>query len=274
MGSGKELKSEIFFEKSILKNYMFIKKLLQIISQKQFAVFLLSQNLLLPTHKLITKMSLKETAEIDKPREKIINRGASSLSLSELIAAIIGRGTVGFDALKIGKCVGDVLSEKTYETNVDDLKSINGMGTAKACQIIAALELARRFTPPSLRTARITKASDVIPFVYQYKFERQEHLMCISLSGANEVLNVRNITKGTVNGTQIHPREVFSGAIEDRAASIIMVHNHPSGNLSPSKQDKKITQDIRDAGKLLGIELLDHIIIGPNEGYESVKFDE
>ncbi|MDO5843588.1 MAG: DNA repair protein RadC [Methanocorpusculum sp.] len=219
-------------------------------------------------------MSLKDTADIDKPREKIISRGASSLSLAELVAAIIGRGTFNCDAIQIGKVVGEVLSEKTYETSVDDLISINGVGEAKACQIVASLELARRFTPPNMRTARITEASEVIPFVYQYKFERQEHLMCLSLSGANEVLNVRNITKGTVNGTQIHPREIFSGAIEDRAASIILVHNHPSGNLLPSKQDVKITQDIRDAGKLLGIELLDHIIIGPNEGYESIKFKD
>lgn len=219
-------------------------------------------------------MSLKEIADIDKPREKLISRGASCLSLCELVAAIIGRGTAKYDALKIGEKVGDVLIENSYETTVDDLKSINGMGEAKACQIVAALELARRFTPPNLRNARISKASDVIPFVYQYKFEKQEHLMCISLSGANEVLNVRNVTKGVVNGTQIHPREIFSGPIEDRAASIIIVHNHPSGNLKPSKQDIASTNDITEAGKLLGIRVLDHLIIGPVDGYESVDIDD
>lgn len=216
--------------------------------------------------------SLKNTADIDKPREKLINRGPDSLKLEELIAAIIGRGTKGCDALKIGKEVGDILKVKAYETEITDINQVKGMGNAKACQIIAALELARRFPPPK-RFVKIENADDVMPFVYQYKFDTQENVIAITLSGAHEVLNVRSITRGILNGAQIHPRELFAPAIEDRASAIIIVHNHPSGNLSPSKRDIDVTRKMSEAGELLGIEVLDHLIIGPCDGYYRIQID-
>ena len=215
-------------------------------------------------------MSLKNTADIDKPREKLISKGPSSLELDELIAAIIGRGIPGCDAIQIGKKIAKILMSKTYETEISDLCEVNGMGEAKACQIIAALELARRFPPPIQRHAVIHSAEDVLPFVHQYRYDTQENVVTVTLSGAHEVLKVRLITKGLLNEAQIHPREVFAGAIEDRAAAIILIHNHPSGNLHPSKQDLKITKDMDAAGELLGIKLLDHLIIGPGDGFWSI----
>ncbi len=215
-------------------------------------------------------MSLKDTPEIDKPREKLIARGASSLELEELIAAILGRGTVGHDAVKIGKMVGKVLMTYTYETTIRDLTEIPGMGEAKACQILASLELARRFPPPKMRKAVIRTPKDVLPFVNQYRYDNQENFLTITLTGAHEVVNVRLITKGILDNCQVHPREVFAGAIEDRASSIILVHNHPSGNMEPSRQDISMTEELTKCGEILGIPILDHIIVGPVDDYRSI----
>lgn len=215
-------------------------------------------------------MKLKETAEIDRPREKLIAMGPRSLSLEELVAVIIGRGTVKTDALAIGKMVGAVLMEHTYQTKVTDLCDIDGMGDAKSCQILASLELARRFPPPDQRFATIKKAEDVLPFVSQYRYDRQENVVAVTLSGAHEVLNVRLVTRGLVNESHIHPREVFSDAVVDRAAAVILVHNHPSGNLTPSRQDILVTEKMAKAGEILGIKILDHMIVGPCEGFVSL----
>lgn len=215
-------------------------------------------------------MSLKNTAEIDRPREKLIANGPQSLTLAELIAAIIGRGTVKNDALKIGKAVADILMEHTYTTSIQDVAAVDGMGPAKACQILAALELARRFPPPDRKSAKIRCAEDLLPFVSQYRYDQQENVIAATLSGAHEILNIRVVTRGLVNQSQIHPREVFADAVTDRAAAIILVHNHPSGNLTPSTRDILMTRTIQEAGEILGIKLLDHLIIGPCDGFLSV----
>ncbi len=219
-------------------------------------------------------MKLKDTAEIDRPREKLIATGPRSLTLPELIAAIIGRGTAGSDALAIGKSVSQILLQKTYEVSVQELCEVSGMGPAKACQILAGLELARRFPPPDQRHAVVRTAEDVLPFVTQYRYDRQENVVAVTLSGAHEVLNVRLITRGLVNESQLHPREVFADAVTDRAAAVILVHNHPSGNLTPSARDILITERMAEAGNLLGIQVLDHLIIGPCDGYRHVKKEE
>ncbi|MDV0443195.1 JAB domain-containing protein [Methanorbis rubei] len=219
-------------------------------------------------------MSLKNTAEIDRPREKLIANGPQSLILAELVAAIIGRGTAKNDALKIGKAVADILMKNTYNTTIEDISSIDGMGPAKACQILAALELARRFPPPDRKHAIIKRAEDILPFVSQYRYDKQENVVAATLSGAHEILNIRLITRGLVNESHVHPREVFAGAVTDRAAAIVLIHNHPSGNLTPSRQDMLVTEKIQAAGTILGIKLLDHIIIGPCDGFQSILEEE
>ncbi|MDV0441027.1 JAB domain-containing protein [Methanorbis furvi] len=219
-------------------------------------------------------MSLKNTAEIDRPREKLIANGPQNLTLAELVAAIIGRGTAGNDALKIGKMVSDILMENSYNTTVKEIASVDGMGPAKACQILAALELARRFPPPDRKHAVIKRAEDILPFVSQYRYDKQENVVAATLSGAHEILNIRLVTRGLVNESHVHPREVFAGAVTDRAAAIILIHNHPSGNLAPSRQDILVTEKIQAAGTILGIKLLDHIIIGPCDGFQSILEEE
>ena len=219
-------------------------------------------------------MSLKNTAEIDRPREKLIANGPQNLTLAELVAAIIGRGIVKNDALKIGKAVGSILMENTYKTTIEDIASVGGMGPAKSCQIPAALELARRFPPPDRKHAVIKCAEDILPFVSQYRYDNQENVVAATLSGAHEILNIRLITRGLVNESQVHPREVFADAVTDRAAAVILIHNHPSGNLTPSKRDRAVTDKMQAAGNILGIRLLDHLIIGPCDSCQSILREE
>lgn len=145
---------------------------------------------------------------------------------------------------------------------------IDGIGETKACQILASFELARRYFGKN--DVRITFPSDVLPFVRDISDKRQEHFVCLALNGANEVIGNRVVTVGLLNSNQVHPREVFFNAIVDRAASIILEHNHPSGDTEPSQEDIAITKRLVEAGELLGIKIHDPIIVSKN-GYTSMN---
>jgi DNA repair protein RadC len=146
--------------------------------------------------------------------------------------------------------------------------SWNYFGPAKATIILAALEFARRRIRPE--GFKIGLSPDVLPLIQHMADRKQEHFLCISLNGAYEVIAVRTVSVGLVNKTQVHPREVFADPITDRATAIIVAHNHPTGNFSPSKDDIAITRQLESAGQTLGIRLLDHIIFG-RKGYYSFK---
>jgi DNA repair protein RadC len=143
------------------------------------------------------------------------------------------------------------------------------MGDAKACAIASAIELGRRFY--SLKDRRITSPKDVYPLISHFADRKQEHFLCISLNGAHEVIFTRQITSGLVNKTVVHPREIFADPITDRACAIIVAHNHPSGNLEPSKEDVEITKRLRESGDVLGIPLLDHIVFSLSGYYSFVE---
>ena len=211
---------------------------------------------------------IKDLPEFDRPREKLAAKGPEALSDTELLAVLLGNGVKGKDVLKISHEILRKLDKKKEKLNVKTLVSIQGVGLAKACLIMAAFEFARR------RIAResivIQKSRDVLPLVASIADKKQEYFICLSLNGANEVLGNRVVTVGLLNSNQIHPREVFVDAISDRAASVILVHNHPSGVLKPSEQDKDATLQLVEAGKILGIPVLDHIIIS-KKGYFSFK---
>ena len=140
------------------------------------------------------------------------------------------------------------------------------MGPAKAALIAAAMEFARRRIRPE--GLRISFPPDVLPLIRHYADRKQEHFICVSLNGANEVIASRVVSVGLVNKTQVHPREVFADAITDRASAVIVAHNHPSGSLEPSKEDIDITARLKSAGEILGIRLLDHIVFN-QKGYHS-----
>jgi DNA repair protein RadC len=202
----------------------------------------------------------------DRPREKLQQKGAEILSDVELMAVLIGRGTKGYDVLAVAERVLKVLDSGATKPSLDDLQKIEGMGPAKATLIAAALEFARRRIRPE--GTKICFPPDVLPLIQNFADRRQEHFICVSLNGANEVITSRIVSVGLVNKTQVHPREVFADPITDRAAAVIVAHNHPAETLTPSKEDLEITKQLKAAGETLGIKLLDHIIFN-RKGYYS-----
>lgn len=214
--------------------------------------------------------TIKDLPQIDRPREKIARRGASCLKEHELIEAIIGRGTRSRDVRAIAHDICGVLRERSIGLRYEDLECIRGVGPTRASQIMACFELGRRYFAPAGSSARVTKPEDITALVPDLAGKRQEHFICITLNGAGEVLGNRIITVGLLNHSLVHPREVFADAITDRAASVICVHNHPSGTLEPSSQDLAITAQLKEAGALVGIPLIDHIIIA-RSGFLSMR---
>ena len=145
---------------------------------------------------------------------------------------------------------------------------VKGLGNGKATLLAAALELGRRFY--GSKGICIKSPVDVIPLVQHYALEKQEHFLCISLTGANEIIKIRVITVGILNSTLIHPREIFAEAIKDRSAAIILCHNHPSGKVDPSVEDIQLTRRLVKVADIIGIKILDHIIIS-STGYYSFR---
>ncbi len=195
--------------------------------------------------------------------------GALGLSDSELVAILIGSGTKNHDVGKVAAEILSLLDRTPTEQQLDlnHLMGINGLGKAKASLICAALELGRRRLP--LRKKQIIFPGDVYPLIQHFGSRMQEHFLCISLNGAHEVMSVTTVSIGLVNLTIVHPREVFSIPIRDRATAILVAHNHPSRNLKPSGDDKAVTRRLISAGDILGIKVLDHLIFS-EEGYRSM----
>ena len=205
-------------------------------------------------------MKMSERRKDLRPREKLQARGAAALSDYELLMAIIGSGSAHADVTKIARDVRKILSEKGSNLTYEDLLKIKGLGAAKATQLMASFELWRRQFEVSERPI-IDSAEKAVELLGDIRSKKQEYFVCLTLDGANRLIAKRVISIGTLTASLVHPREVFAEAITDRAASIIVAHNHPSGNLEPSIADKEVTERLRQAGEILGIDLLDHILI-------------
>jgi len=195
------------------------------------------------------------------PREKLNRKGAAALTDIELLQAVIGSGGKGNDFKQIARNLHNVIQKVGAENlTIEDVKSVKGIGDAKATVVFAALEFWRRKhtkqTAPLIDSAE--RAAEQLSYI---RNKKQEHFVMLTLDGARRLINCRTITIGTLMSSLVHPREVFSPAIEDRAASIIIAHNHPSGMLDISEQDREVTKRIKLAGELLGIKLDDHIIV-------------
>jgi DNA repair protein RadC len=206
----------------------------------------------------------------DRPREKLANRGADALTEIELIALLLGRGVKGRDVSLVASEVARYLKEENGSPSYASLLEIEGIGSAKACQILACFELVRRYEAKDMRGRRVASPEDVLPLVAEWRDRKQEYFLCLTLNGAGEVIERRCVTVGLLNQSLVHPREVFAEAITDRAASIVLVHNHPSGTLEPSSQDIAITRQLVEAGSILGIRVLDHLIV-TRKGHLSLK---
>jgi len=211
---------------------------------------------------------IKELPEFSRPREKLKEKGAQALSDPELIAVLLRSGIKGQEVRTLAAEVGRLLREKRGNISFQDLTRIKGIGLAKAAQILAGFELARRHLLKE--TVKITGARDVLPLLSDIAGKQQEYFVCISLNGAHEVIEKRIVTVGLLDKSQVHPREIFADVLTDRAAAVILAHNHPSGELKPSNSDLKIHEQLSEAGKILGIRILDHVIVS-KKGYFSFQ---
>ena len=209
---------------------------------------------------------LKELDKFDKPREKLLQKGVSSLKNEELLSVLLGSGVAGKDVRQLSKEIIKLLDDDFENISIDKLQHIHGLGTAKSAQIIASIELSRRYLIKN--NATIKSAEDVYNELKDYTKKEQEYFILITLDGASHIVNKRVLFIGTINQSLVHPREVFANAISDRSASIIIAHNHPSGTLKPSNADIQITDRLQKVAKIVGIELLDHVII-TKDGYYS-----
>jgi len=205
-------------------------------------------------------MKISDRRKDLRPRERLQAKGAESLSDYELLMAIIGSGNKQADVTKIARDVQRLLKEKGSQLTYDDLLTIKSLGPAKVTSIMASFELWKRQFEVSERPI-IDSPEKAVEQLTDIRTKQQEYFVCLTLDGANRLIAKRTITIGTLTSSLVHPREVFAGAITDRAASIIVAHNHPSGNLQASDADRAVTQRLQEASELLGIKLNDHIII-------------
>ena len=214
-------------------------------------------------------MKIKDHPVSFRPREKLQKLGAESLSVEELIAIIISTGTKGKNAVEIAKEITQKFGQNLLVTSIEDLCSVKGLGKVKAIKLKSAFEIGLRYTKILNDKALIATAKDAYLLLHEYTNKKQEHLILITLNARNQLISKKVITIGTLDASLFHPREVFAESISDRAAKIIIAHNHPSGSLEPSSNDLIMTQKIQDAGELLGIKLVDSIIIS-EDGYTSL----
>lgn len=221
----------------------------------------------------IENISIKEWAEDDRPREKMIQKGKSALSDAELIAILIGSGSREESAVSLSQRIlknyGNSLNE-LGKLNIKDLMKFQGIGEAKAITIIAAIELGRRRRKDEgILRKKITSSSDVFQ-IFQPKMGDLpfEEFWVLLLNRANKVIGEEMISRGGVSGTVADTKIIFKSALEKLASSIILIHNHPSGNLQPSSQDIQLTNKMKEAGKCMDIAVLDHLIV-TDSGYFS-----
>lgn len=209
-------------------------------------------------------MKITDRHKNDRPREKLAQKGAPALSDYELLMAIIGSGNAQADVTKIAQDVRKLITEKGSKLTYEDLLTIKSLGPAKATQIMAGFELWRRQFEVSDRPI-IDSLEKAVEQLADIRDKKQEYFVCLTLDGANRLIAKRIITIGTLTASLVHPREVFADAITDRAASIIVAHNHPSGSLIPSRDDKDVTKSLIEAGKIVGIDVIDHVLVTPKE---------
>lgn len=201
----------------------------------------------------------------DRPREKLQRKGVQALSDFELLEVMIGSGNGQADVGSIARQIQKLLRQGTHLLNLEPLTRLTGVSTAQASKIMASLELAKRHLVKDVQPIRTHQ--DILARLSDIRDKQQEYFICLSLDGGQRLVAQRTITIGILDAVLAHPREVFSDPIVDRAASIVVAHNHPSGDPAPSQRDFTLTQQLAAAGQLLGIPLRDHIIVTKTQDY-------
>nr|WP_277988128.1 DNA repair protein RadC [Halobacillus kuroshimensis] len=209
---------------------------------------------------------IKDVPKQDRPRERLIELGPAHLSNQELLAILLGSGTKQESVMELSNRLLVHFEGMTLlkDAAIEELTAIKGIGAAKAVQLLAAVELGKRMhkMKPAERYM-IRSPEDGADFIMEEMRDlKQEHFICLFLNTKNQVLHRQTIFIGSLNASIVHPREVYKEAVKRSAASIICAHNHPSGDPTPSQEDIQVTQRLKECGKMIGIELLDHIVIG------------
>lgn len=220
-------------------------------------------------------ISIKDLPAEERPRERLLKRGASALSNAELIAVLLGGGTEGASAVDLAERILSLDDRGLRILNdcvPEELCGIDGVGPARAACLMAAVELGRRLhAEPKQKRINISCPETIASlFMSEMRSLKKENFRVLLLNAKNEIIMTDDISTGSLMSAPAHPREVFSNALRRGAASVILVHNHPSGNPAPSREDHLLTERLVQAGELLGITVLDHIIIGDGE-YVSLK---
>ena len=213
------------------------------------------------------KTGIKTWPKDDRPREKLLKKGAETLSNSELLAILLRTGVKGFSAIDLARQIIDKFGtfRNMNHTDLREWKEFKGLGPAKIAQIQASLEIGRRFREVEVLSGKqkIDSAQDVVSIIMPHMRDLKiEVFKVVYLNSNHRIIEISDAAFGTVNQAMPIVREIIHAALQKFAAAIICVHNHPSANIEPSLEDKKFTQELRDAGKLMGIRMLDHIIIG------------
>lgn len=219
-------------------------------------------------------LTIKEMAVELRPRERLAVHGAQSLSDAELLAILLRSGTVTATAIDLANQLLTRFSglRGLMDTEVEELQIVKGIGLAKAAQIKAALELGRRSAShPGERRPVVRTPEEAAGLVMEeMRYLDREHFWALVLNTKNQVLAVEKVSVGTLDSSAVHPRELYKNAIRKSAAALILIHNHPSGDPTPSQQDLDLTRRLVEAGEIIGIRVLDHIIIGDNK-FTSLK---
>jgi DNA repair protein RadC len=224
--------------------------------------------------------SVRDLPKSERPREKLRDKGAANISSAELLAIILGKGIKGESVLvTVQKLILHFAGlQNILEASLDDLMKIRGIGFAKACQLVASFELSKRLIKEDADRERkrveknaITKPEEIVKYLKpEIEDFSKENFFVVSFDVRNRILGIDKISKGTLSASLVHPRETFESAIRRHAAQIIVAHNHPSGDPEPSEDDIRITKRLYEAGKIMGIELMDHIIL-TKEYFSSLK---
>lgn len=218
------------------------------------------------------KKTIKELPEFERPREKLIKKGANALKKEELLAILLRTGLRGKNALEVAD---DILvkygDKKLLNASYEELRNIHGVGPTKAVQILAAIELGSRlFKEKSEKEIYINSPEDIVKELAHIRENKKENFVVLYLDARNKLIYKETVSIGSLNANLVHPREVFEPAVRYLAAQIVLAHNHPSGDPEPSEDDLVITKKLVESGKILGIEIFDHIIV-VKDGFFSFK---
>jgi DNA repair protein RadC len=217
-------------------------------------------------------LTIRDLPRIERPREKLLKYGPERLSDVELVAIILRTGRKGESVIGVAKKLLKIaVLDKLPGLSCDDLCKISGIGSVKACELLAAIELGKRlFQNKKITIAQLLSPKDVFENLKDIRESKKEHFVVFFLDSRNQQIHREIISIGTINASLVHPREVFEPAVKYLAVQVILVHNHPSGDLEPSEEDLSVNKRLVEAGKLLGIEVLDHIIVG-KDSFSSFK---